>query len=540
MMNFISSLFIGAAMTIGSWFGLHQPVSAPIADAAPTFGAFNPTGGGTYRLQSSVGLSNTTITLSSLKEPISNIPYTMTYLGSSVGYGTLDPQSSRSEFVSFTGITQNSNGTAQLTGVTRGLTRTPAGNLCTASTTLTQAHSGQSIFILSDSPCLFAEYYVLRNNATSTGILVFSSTTPPRYDQPGAQAGGTYISTTSELASIAYVNAIAVSGASNATESVKGISELATGLEQASSTILGSTGAGLVTQARYATDTPQTGCAAGYTATAGAGCSVIASLSGKIKQSWLDLTQAFTVSGAWIFNTAAATFNAGFLSNASSTLSATTTIAANSVTNNALRLNGLAYAFPSSQTTNSFLKTDGSGTLTWASPGGLIIATSTKSRNITNNTAADVLFATTTIPANALGTANAIRITVPYVSYSHLASGSGGSTLAIALNYGGVALCTATWTSADTITSKPLEIEATIIANGTSAQACSLRAIVYPQSQSAIGSGILAGGYLFLSNGTGAIDDTASQNLTITAQWAASSGSNAIQTQSGAIVEKIF
>lgn len=358
-MNFISSLFIGAALTIGSWFGLHQPVSAPIADAAPTFGAFNPTGGGTYRLQSSVGLSNTTITLSAFKEPISNIPYTMTYLGSSVGYGTLDPQSSRSEFVSFTGITQNSNGTAQLTGVTRGLTRTPAGNLCTASTTLTQAHSGQSIFILSDSPCLFAEYYVLRNNATSSGILVFGSTTPPRYDAVGAQSTGTYIATTSEFASIAYVNAIAVGGSSNATESVKGISELATAIEQASSTILGATGAGLVTQARYATDTPQSGCSVGYTATAGAGCSIIASLSGKLKQTWIDLTQAFSWSGLH-------TFSAGLFSTASSTFSATTSIQASNVLSNAVKFNGVPYAFPSSQgAANSSLQNNGSGVLSW-------------------------------------------------------------------------------------------------------------------------------------------------------------------------------
>lgn len=360
-MNFISSIVIGVALTVGGWFGIHQTQSvlpqSPIADASPTFGAFNPTGGGTYRLQSSVGLSNTTITLSAFKEPISNIPYTMSYLGSSIGYGTLDPQSTRSEFISFTGITQNSNGTAQLTGVTRGLTRTPAGNLCTASTTLTQAHSGQSIFILSDSPCLFAEYYVLRNNATSSGILVFGSTTPPRYDAVAAQSTGTYISTTSEFASIAYVNAIAVGGSSNATESVKGISELATALEQASSTILGTTGAGLVTQARYATDTPQSGCSVGYTAIAGAGCSVVASLSGKLKQAWIDLTQTFTWSGLH-------TFTAGLLGTASSTFSATTSIQASNVLSNAVKFNGVPYAFPSTQCASG--KTwinDGSGNL---------------------------------------------------------------------------------------------------------------------------------------------------------------------------------
>lgn len=135
-----------------------------------TLGQYNPSGGGTYRLQSSIGLSATTIKLSSFTEPISGIPYTMAYLASSIAYGTLDPQTSnRSEFVSFTGITQNSDGTATLTGLTRGLSRTPGSGGCVASTTLTQSHSGQSIFILSNSPCFYSEYAVKKNDETITG-----------------------------------------------------------------------------------------------------------------------------------------------------------------------------------------------------------------------------------------------------------------------------------------------------------------------------------------------------------------------------------
>ncbi len=132
-------------------------------------GAYNVTGGGTYRLKNSVGLSDTTINLSSFKEPVSDLPYTMTYLNTSIEYATIDPQTSHSEFISFTGITQNSNGSAQITGVTRGLTRTPAGASCTASTTLAQRHSGQAGFIISDSPCHFSEYAVKKNDETITG-----------------------------------------------------------------------------------------------------------------------------------------------------------------------------------------------------------------------------------------------------------------------------------------------------------------------------------------------------------------------------------
>ena len=131
-----------------------------------------PTGGGTYRLQSSIGSTNTSITLSSFLEPVSGTPYTMALLNSDIQYGTIDPQTAYSEFISFTGITQNSDGTATLTGVTRGLGRSYP---YTASSTFRQPHSGQAIFILSDPPELFNEYASKRNNETITGTFSFAS-----------------------------------------------------------------------------------------------------------------------------------------------------------------------------------------------------------------------------------------------------------------------------------------------------------------------------------------------------------------------------
>jgi hypothetical protein len=147
----------------------HAPLTSP-AVSTQLAGAFSPSGGGTYRLQSSVGASDTTINLSSFLEPISSTPYTMSYFGSTIEYGTLDPQTpNQSEFISFTGVIQNANGTAQLTGVTRGLSRTPGNTGCVASSTLAQAHAGQSIFILSNSPCFYSQYTVAQNNTAITG-----------------------------------------------------------------------------------------------------------------------------------------------------------------------------------------------------------------------------------------------------------------------------------------------------------------------------------------------------------------------------------
>lgn len=140
-------------------------------------GAFTTTSAGTYRLSNSISSTLTTINLSSFKEPVSNIAYTMSYIGTSVAYGTLDPQlPTKTETISFTGITQNSDGTAQLTGVTRGLSRTPSTSACTASTTLATSHSGQSVFILSNPSCFYSEFAVKRNDESITGA--WSGITP--------------------------------------------------------------------------------------------------------------------------------------------------------------------------------------------------------------------------------------------------------------------------------------------------------------------------------------------------------------------------
>ena len=150
MKKYLISLFLVAALV-----------------AQTTQATYYPAGGGTYTLQSSIGLTNTTIKLSSFKEPVSNNLYTMSYLNSDLECGTIDPNTSKSEFISFTGITQNADGSATLTGVTRGLMRSYP---YTASTTLRQPHSGQSNFILSDSLCLFNQYAVKQNNETITGV----------------------------------------------------------------------------------------------------------------------------------------------------------------------------------------------------------------------------------------------------------------------------------------------------------------------------------------------------------------------------------
>lgn len=67
-----------------------------------------------------IGIADTSITLNSMLLPTVSTPVTMAMFGA-LGFATIEPETQREENISFTGITQNLNGTATLTGVTRGL-----------------------------------------------------------------------------------------------------------------------------------------------------------------------------------------------------------------------------------------------------------------------------------------------------------------------------------------------------------------------------------------------------------------------------------
>jgi len=302
-------------------------VFAPTPEPQLNTGAFNPAGGLTYRLQTSAGSADTSINLSSFKNR-SSIGLTMTLLDTDIGYGTLSPQSSRSEFVSFTGITQNANGTAQLTGVIRGLSDIAP---FTASTTLRERHPGQSIFILSDSPQLFDEFAKQRSDEAISGLWNFNTVLPTSNIQ--ATTGPQFVTK-------ALLDATTVQGVATSTELNGGIVELATQIEQASSTDGGATTPrGLYS--KYSTSTPSGTLFSGLFA-------VISENDGKLSQLWTDLTEAFTWTGAHIFNTATTTFNSGV------------DIEADAVA--PVIFNGVEWEYPSADGASSTpFKTDGNG-----------------------------------------------------------------------------------------------------------------------------------------------------------------------------------
>lgn len=184
----------------------------------------------------------------------------------------------------------------------------------------------------------------------------------------------------SAVASKGYVDGVALSGAPNATTLVKGIVQLATGLQAASSTALGSTGASVVVPASIATDTPNANTSSSRV--------LMSDLTGHLKQGWLDLTAAFSVSGTWTFtNAVSIVANAGHL----------------------LTLNTVPYLFPASQGgAGSKLTDDGAGNLSWTS--GVAHYNYATSTQIMATAGGSATSTSIVIPAGVMGASSTIAI----------------------------------------------------------------------------------------------------------------------------------
>jgi hypothetical protein len=289
-----------------------------------------------------------------------------------------------------------------------------------------------------------------------------------------------------EIITKTYADNIANQGAATSSETVAGISELATQIEMASSTDLGSDRP-IVLQAKYATSSP------GY-----AGLwSVVTNNSGKIAQGFLDLTETF-------------------LFTASTTHTATTSISASNVNSKALILNGLAYSMPSARAASStVLMENGSGSLSWNNTFNQKFYLNTATGNISTSQATTTIFAVS-VPANTLGTSNAIscRLYIPMGSATNLA------LLKLQASYGGNASSTILTSNIGGGSGNVLVENATILLSATGAastQKLSLSAQTYNDA-TFIGS-------IGTKESTPNIDSTAAQPLIFMAQFLVQNGS---------------
>lgn len=238
-------------IAVSSFFGFNhtpQQTLAPLG-AAPQFAAAKPTalyGGG-------ITSSATTIKLTGLVSPDGTAITTANLIGGvgSVFYITIEPATTKKETVSCTAVTQNSDSTATLTGCTRGLGFVYP---YTAVTALAVSHAGGSSVVLSNSPQLYNDI-------------------------------------------IAYVNSSLAGGVNNASLIAKGIGQLASGLQQASSTAIGggSTDAGLLLYTANSTSTFNS-------ATAGLK-TVVTQNNGKIDPNFISTSTLYGPAGAGLAST---------------------------------------------------------------------------------------------------------------------------------------------------------------------------------------------------------------------------------------------
>lgn len=299
-MTYISKIILSTALAINALF---FPAPAPVVPFVPPFeqsvlGADNtlPLGGTVYTLSGSgVSSSATSITLTSL-----TIPQTAYEIldadVSATFYITLEPGNrTRQEIVSCTTIAQSgSDTTATLSGCVRGLRPFSP---YTTNASYQFAHGGGTAVVFSNPPQLYNEFTSKTNDETITGTWLFPEPT-----------------NASSTATKNYADALAIAGAPDSSLTVKGIVEMATKAEIAAGTAAGGTSAPLYAPSTY------------YNASSTATTTVpVTNVSGKLHQVFLDLTEAFTFSGA-VTHSATTTLSGANTFSGTNAVSGTSTI----------------------------------------------------------------------------------------------------------------------------------------------------------------------------------------------------------------------
>ena len=180
----------------------------------------------------------TSITLQSMKDIDGNSLSMASDFGT-MGFGTLDPgNGTLEEQISFTGLTNNANGTTTLTGISSVVFVYPY----TKTSGLSKTHAGATPFVISNTSGFYDSLTAKDNDETITGTWTFPSGDSTH---PGI-ASDTDTTIATKLVTLGQMSRQAISGAANASTSVKGIIQIPTQAEVDSKTATGSTGALLV------------------------------------------------------------------------------------------------------------------------------------------------------------------------------------------------------------------------------------------------------------------------------------------------------
>lgn len=167
---------------------------------------------------SGINATTTSIVVQSFKDPQgSNI--TTADIGDAL-YFTLEPNTVREEVCSATTITQNADGTATVSGVTRNLDyKSPYTQISSTGF----SHSGGSLLVVSNNPQLYDDMSSNANNENITGTWTFDADAYPKVDDQSK-----FPTDNAEFSTKAYADSLAIAGAPDGSETQKGLHEVGT------------------------------------------------------------------------------------------------------------------------------------------------------------------------------------------------------------------------------------------------------------------------------------------------------------------------
>lgn len=347
----------------------------------------------TISLYASISGSATSMRITPYPKDLDGNKLTMTDFGTNPTV-TIDPKVRNvEEIVGFTGIVDNGDNTATLTGLTRDL----ASKAPYVTSGTGRSHSASAIVVFSNNPQMYNRLAAPENTEVITNAWTFSIlptfTNPPVNGTDGVNK--------------AYVDSGVLQGAATSTESNMGIVQLATALQTAAGTASSTQGRPLVIKNSVATST--------YNAATSANVIPVTNGSGQISSLFIATSSNYVWSGNNRYT-------------GSSTM-ATTSIAASGTSTSPLILNGVPYAFPATQgASSSSLRTDGNGNLLWVSgsPRLVLYDNSGSASVTTGSTQTSTSTSVLQIPAGFLTASSTITATGVFTC----SSGSGGTPVA--------------------------------------------------------------------------------------------------------------
>lgn len=338
----------------------------------------------TVHLYTGENSTATTVRITPYPKDLDGTKLTITDFGTNPTF-TVDPKiTNYEEIESFTSITDNGDNTATLTGVSRDLTsKYPYTTAGTGKT-----HGAGATVVFGNNPQVYGRLAAPENPQSWTDVQTYASTTAPRYDVSPSNAQWA-VAPGTQLVNLDKLNATAIAGASNSSETTNGIVELATGVEAASSTFIGGTGGRLVLAASLATSSPWAQATTTIVATG---------RDGRINPLFMSTSTTVTYTFGNMVS------NSGVFASASSTFMGTTTIAASNASTTALVLNGLPYQMPAVRGASSTVLTEnGYGHLTYEVPDWRLLAATTTTG----------VLASTTVPSIAAATDLRVVVDIP-------------------------------------------------------------------------------------------------------------------------------